>query len=453
MFDPDESWRLESVVDEEYMSGLGRPLLGSRYKSGDTAVREGLIGFAVDKLINRNMSDLLTHNDPNRKLDKELTDAQKFACLSQRLALDFMSTRYIMKEEQEQVASHLRICLNIDNNFKSMKTASASEPMFAEAAYKVMQHFNPVAALLRSLQGLRIHQGYRGELIVLLLLTMARDLAVGPSRLDGRPASGKSGRIFSMTEFIQQLFPRSANTILDARPSRDDGMTHTLRKHIEGSVVHFNHFMQVHQGRMIRRRFIIRSMARGAAILPGSSEPGVDCLFGFCAFGSSMHIGNVGIFMCQDTLGPRYADEPDWSLHDAMDPTKLEMFEEEDDGIHRGADGSVLAPVPVIRVVFALNADESVVVVRPNTGEDPNPLFRTYDIWCAGISKEELGPVNSDNFDSWMALRNRADAWRSTYEEPGVPEEQLELRCMLTPGAAAEEAFFANWAKDHMGIV
>jgi hypothetical protein len=40
--------------------------------------------------------------------------------------------------------------------------------------------------------------------------------------------------------------------------------------------LHFNHFIKVHQHRMIQQKFLVRLMTRGAAVLCGNSEAGID---------------------------------------------------------------------------------------------------------------------------------------------------------------------------------
>src|SRR5277367_2829174 len=151
---------------------------GSRYDAGDRSIREDIIKFAAGKLLNADPSiqDFSTH--------------QQFACLSQRLPIEFNSTTWISRQnEQKQVEGHLRICLKIDQNFESMVTVSASEPLLSEGAYFIMQSpsFDAPKAMKSVLDGLSVHKGDRGELLALLLLILARDNAIGPADQDGRP--------------------------------------------------------------------------------------------------------------------------------------------------------------------------------------------------------------------------------------------------------------------------
>ena len=108
--------------------------------------------------------------------------------------------------ERKQVEGHMRVCLEINATFESMETVSPSEPLFSEAAYVIMvqKSFDPLKSFKSVLEGFAIHKGDRGELLALLLLTLARDQAVGPPVNNGRPnvdssafASFVYGHLFS----------------------------------------------------------------------------------------------------------------------------------------------------------------------------------------------------------------------------------------------------------------
>ena len=134
--------------------------------------------FAVGKLLNA---------DPSTR---DLTQDQMFACLSRRLPIQFNSTTYISQAaERKQVEGHMRVCRKIDASFESMETVSSSEPLLSEAAYVIMarKSFDPLKSFKSVLEGFAVHKGDRGEFLALLLLTLARDQAVGPPVNDGHP--------------------------------------------------------------------------------------------------------------------------------------------------------------------------------------------------------------------------------------------------------------------------
>ena len=76
----------------------------------------------------------------------------------------------------------MRILLRLDAGFESLLTVSASEPLLSEVAYWMMYpdtKFKAAETLKSCLDGYDIHKGDRGELLVMLLFTLARDCAVG----------------------------------------------------------------------------------------------------------------------------------------------------------------------------------------------------------------------------------------------------------------------------------
>jgi len=117
-------------------------------------------------------------------------DDQKLACLAQRLPIEFNSTTYpAQSQEMKQVEGHLRVFLKVDARFESMMTVSASEPLLSEVAYWVMQNpaFDPPEVLKLILGRFSVHKSDRGELLVMMLLTLAQDSAVGHSCHLGKP--------------------------------------------------------------------------------------------------------------------------------------------------------------------------------------------------------------------------------------------------------------------------
>jgi hypothetical protein len=126
------------------------------------------------------------------------------------MPIEFNSTNYIAQvSERKQVEGHMRVCLKIDAAFESMVTVSASEPILAEAAYFIMaqKFFNAPVRLKSVLEGFAVHRGEHGEFVALLLLTLARDAAVGPPGNDGRPKiSSIRGSFFHVRTYISAQY-------------------------------------------------------------------------------------------------------------------------------------------------------------------------------------------------------------------------------------------------------
>ncbi|GBE85504.1 hypothetical protein SCP_0800210 [Sparassis crispa] len=181
------------VVTTEYISHLGRLLWGARYDYPDSQIQQGILAFAVRKLVG--MVDR----------SKGLGILQKLACLAQRLPIEFKSITYLSHvQELEQIESYMRVCIRLDAGLESMTSASPSEPILSEAAYWMMQDksFNAPDALMSILHGFSIDKGARGELLVMLLFTMARDAAVGNPDSFGMPTQ----RWNTVPRLLEHLF-------------------------------------------------------------------------------------------------------------------------------------------------------------------------------------------------------------------------------------------------------
>jgi hypothetical protein len=63
----------------------------------------------------------------------------------------------------------MRICLNVDDGFETMKTIFPSEPLLAEATARFMMRtdFKAPEVLKEIMGGFSIHKGDRGELLAL----------------------------------------------------------------------------------------------------------------------------------------------------------------------------------------------------------------------------------------------------------------------------------------------
>ncbi|KAH9945733.1 hypothetical protein B0H21DRAFT_420006 [Amylocystis lapponica] len=116
----------------------------------------------------------------------------------------------------------------------------------------------------------------------------------------GRP---RRDRAVSVGEFMHALFPRpvgGASTdvhcdVLSAVPSVDlVGPTRTLSDHLADAQMHFNHFIKVHQHGVIKRKYLFRYQARGAGVVCGNCQPGIDGILVFSTGYGSMTVANAG---------------------------------------------------------------------------------------------------------------------------------------------------------------
>jgi hypothetical protein len=73
-------------------------------------------------------------------------------------------------------------CASFYDSTESLTIVSASDPLLSEAAYWMMDSdatFKAAETLKSCLDGYAIHKGDHGELLVMLLFTLARDRAIG----------------------------------------------------------------------------------------------------------------------------------------------------------------------------------------------------------------------------------------------------------------------------------
>ncbi|KIL67286.1 hypothetical protein M378DRAFT_9526 [Amanita muscaria Koide BX008] len=406
----DGHWNLERVTEDSHIVHMGRPLFGSRYDAGNPSVQEAIVTFAVGKLLN---ADPSTQN---------LTLDQMLACLSQRLPIQFNSTTYISQtSEWKQVERHMRVCLKIDAAFESMETISSSEPLLSEAAYVIMarESFDPLQSFKSVLEGFAVHKGDRGEFLVLLLLTLARDRAVGPPDHNGRPER----RFFDFASFMYgHLFSES--------PSPSE--LQKLKSEFPNAMMHFNHFVKLHDFKSIDKECLLLLMTRGAGVLCANKHPSIDAVNVFLPSGTKLTIDNLGLILHQVKNDAIYTHIPKWKLFESMNPYDLGILKEGD------------APVPVIRIFFALAAKTPSLHVNRH---DPSPNYDAviYDIWSAGLSSEFLSPIDSRT-TIWDALLQASYGWKEIYKAPTKVEK--EIRSSMNPGAADDDGHWSHWAAE-----
>ena len=381
---------------------------GSLYDAGDKAVREDIVTFAAAKLLNA---------EPDQV--EELNDDQRLACLSQRVPLEFNSTTYIAQaNERKQVEGHMRVCLKIDAAFESMITVSASEPLLSEAAYSVMARasFNVPKAMKSVLDGFAINKGDRGELLVMLLLTVARDKVVGPPAEHGLPAGS---RIVDVAPFLSGgLF--QPLSVLQA-----------LHQDFPHCKMHFNHYIKAHEYAVIDAESLLLLSGRGAGVLCANGQYAIDGINPFLCNGMTLGFGNLGLILWQGKNDSAFTATPQPSLFEAMDVYKLKILKE----------GEIA--IPLIKIVFALAArTPSLTVVRHSPSIDYNAVV--YEIWCAGISPDILHAVEPSQANTWAALLQASYGWKMIYGGTGFDKE---LRRSMNPGAAADTGHWRRWAK------
>ncbi|KAF8324798.1 hypothetical protein F5887DRAFT_1022029 [Amanita rubescens] len=407
-------WNLERVTADAHMVYMGRPLFGSRYKAGDPKVRKDIVKFAVEKLLNAEFST------------RDLTQDQMLACLSQRLPIEFNSTTYISQiAERRQVEGHMRVCLKIDAAFEGMVTVSPSEPLLSEAAYVIMskESFHPLESFKSVVEGFAVHQGDRGEFLALLLLTLARDQAVGPPDEHGHPIHPKH-RFFDFASFVcGHLFNSESPSISELK---------NLQTDFPNATMHFNHFVKLHDLKSINKNHLLLRMTRGAGVLCANTQASIDAINVFLRDGTKLSNDNFGLIFSQIKNDPHFTHIPKPELFESMNPYKLGVLDEGD------------APVPLVRIFFALGAKtSSITVTRHATLPGYNAIV--YDIWVSGLSPDFLKPIDRSQTVVWNGLLQASYGWKEIYKTE--TDVDKELRQSMNPSAADDDGHWSRWSQ------
>ncbi|KIL64218.1 hypothetical protein M378DRAFT_628828 [Amanita muscaria Koide BX008] len=405
---------LREVTDIKHISHFGRPLWATRYEEGNATIKSEIVQFAAVKLCARK----------NYRLGDALNHIEKLACLAQRLPIEFHSVTYASKlKELELVERHMRILLRLDAGFESLTTVSASEPLLSEAAYLMMNpdtKFKAAEMLTSCLDGYVIHKGDRGELLVMLLFTLARDRAVGQPDGYGLPDSGQ--RWCSVLKFMNALFE------FERHPPGGASLKASFAK----SKIFFNHWVKVHQYTVVDVQYLAQLMRRGAALLCATNQAGIDGIIPYLLTGYTIFPKNVGVILWQGNNDAKFTDEPKRSLFKAMNPYKLGILNKEDN-------------IPIIRIVFAL-ASEKPCLARVVCEDGVDSL----DFWVAGISPTVFSPVGDDDASIWTALLQATYGWEDIYKKnpDGSLTDPAEegLRRSMNPGTAKDGSHWENWA-------
>ena len=336
--------------------------------------------FAIQKLLGG--FDNLDRPPSDEHLDRTL------ACLSVRVPLDFnfshSNARHLVRK---QIERHMRLCTVATNDFELLLTTTGSEPLLAEAAVDVMTQSknSPIYHLSFHMDNNCINVGERGELVAALLVMQARDAL----------ASSSKSRWVSVGDFMTSLLGASV-CIYSALPSfvRDEEERKPLAKIFEHSRIWFNHVLKVRNLDLIHVRYLWRFITRGAMILCANCQRGVDLVVPVCYSGDVLSRQAVTAILIQVKNDTHVGQIAHGHLFDGMNPFLINLFDQ--------------APLPVIRMVFALASPKSAVKYVPGRRDwlKDEKRFTSYDIWCAGTFLETFPIINNDG-PAYLKLLDR----------------------------------------------
>ncbi|KAH9179801.1 hypothetical protein EDB89DRAFT_2238751 [Lactarius sanguifluus] len=375
---------------QKCIAHMGRPLWGTRYDHGNEEIRVNLLDFAVQKLLCGKLGD------------KSLTEAQMYAVLSQRLALDINTPQYLfnsaspldaMRTMHEQIANHMRVCVAVGGGIESLRGIAPSEPILSEAASDIMlsKEFDLPRALSLVLTGFSVDQGDRGELLVAAFFAWARDRAI--KKHLPRPRERVCFH-FPVNDLFEHLFSKPTfEKISDFLPSLCHD--HTKPQRPLGKVfgkgqatMHFNHVVKPQ--------------------VPNANPDLTPCTH-TCTESFDLDVKKVGFIIVQVKNDSNTSQCDDLKIFQNMDPFKCGILDLSDT-----EDGQF--PIPIIRIVFSISGPDNITCMSYNKpsdgavslGKDGQPLFTSYDFMCSGIGF--FGPVR-DSLEVWRALVNKPDRW------------------------------------------
>ena len=188
---------VEACHDPLILYSMGRPLWKALLTCKMSLAPSSLLDYAIMKLRNSMESDF--------KLAKK---EELLAALSVRLCLSISPTSLYAPS---LVACHMGTALSVSEDRMSMTVTYPSEPVLAVAARKLMNNAENIQQMISTLNEFLafgvVDKGYKGELIVRLLMTLAMDKAMGGGTVKG----------VQLKDYLKQFNRKDANlgTVID----------------------------------------------------------------------------------------------------------------------------------------------------------------------------------------------------------------------------------------------
>ena len=376
---------LYQVTQTDWIARLGRPLYVfthtplsssltylSRFGAYHMAWQdEGqLLLFAKQKLLNG--PSILNDKMPSASL----------ACLCVRFALEFNADVTSREVACTQVERHMRLCLAATAGFERLVTIAGSEPLLAEAASQLTggDLKNPVHHLASHSDLDCIDRGRRGELVATMLIMQARDKAAAVERSRWISVKGFMEALLPTAEF--ECLYNSLPTVFRDEEDKPFGET------FEDYAMWFNHVIRIVDPNAINAKYLWTFITRGAMVVCTNNQYGVDIVLPLCLKTENLSRNSVSAILIQVKNAKRYGTSIDKTLFDAMEPVPVGLFDK----------GSPKRPI--IRMMFALASGKGGVSFPPTherySTRHGGDRFTTFDIWCAGLSKDTFRDIGED---------------------------------------------------------
>ena len=206
----------------------------------------------------------------------------------------------------------------------------------------------------------------------------------------------------------------------------------TFKETSADSKIYFNHFIKIHDPRVVNRKYLWMLIARGAAVFCANNQVGVDIVIPFTFYDAELGRRNVSAILIQVKNDRKFSTTPRRSLFEGMDPFFVGVFDHSDD-----------KPLPVIRMVFALSSAKSgVTIMEPQKTKylriakaKKSLPYTSYDIWCAGAFAKTFAVINKSEEQVYEQLLKVYNPYPESYESTlGLAEQEARRRSM-TPGS------------------
>jgi len=351
--------------------------------------------------------------------ESKLKSGGILACLSVRFALEFdLSCPTTRSVQATQVERHLRICLGASPGLDCLLTVAGSEPFLAKAAEEILDLSGKSAAdlLLHHKELNCIDRGQRGELVALLLVMQARDMATKKDKT----SSGRGW--IHVGDFMKSLLTQGEHqalfTALPAHYCLDEKDV-SFGTMFNDSKIWFNHIIKIEDGDMLHVSELWKFVSRGAMILCPPGQYGVDIVIPVCFKGNALNRDNMTAIFIQVKNATRHRGRISSKLFNYMDPFEVGLFSSSDN------------PLPVIRMVFALASNVNSITVAPHPARRHGDEFTAYDIWCAGMSPATFGCIGTD-LPSYLLLLERSFQVNQAYD-------MVDVQAGHAPGEVASK--------------
>ncbi|OSC96920.1 hypothetical protein PYCCODRAFT_1428807 [Trametes coccinea BRFM310] len=447
-----EPWTLKRAASTYRMAHLGRPLFAAMYEQGSAEFKKNIVDFAVVKL--------LALGDEVRPEPRKLKYIQKLALLAVRLPFNFRtaSSSTAADVERKLVSDHLRLLLYADVGFARVVTASASEPLLAEAScsYTIpyrwknppSERFDFYSMLAERVSSSQLDLGTRGEMLGAKITLDARDRAVAaPSAAPACPQDLRedgASRLSTVVQYLRALIPTQYHATLDSLPASyvDDEQDTPLEDAFKDGFVYFNHYVKVDSFDAITQEFLLLGLTRGAALVCADGQNGFDLVIPIL-IGDKLEKSKVTAIFIQVKTSTRFGNTLHGPLFHCINPR---------DGTPPFFLEAMQKPPPIIRMIFALAApaQKLSVLVRPQTRSSSRPSkqsgFTAYDIWFSGASRETFGVIQSEAEEKSIAtilstMREQRDVIHAYTEDKTVRAAVRQMQ----PLASSEDDYTADW--------